>query len=68
MTLQEFIARKGDAVIAQQLGAKPRTVASWRRGERLPRPHQARRLVELSEGALSLDAVYAPLVDERVGA
>jgi hypothetical protein len=57
-TLSEFIASLGDAVFADRYGTKERTAASWRRGERFPRPEQARTLIENSLGELTMDMIY----------
>ena len=59
MTLSEYIKHKGDAEAARILGIKIRTAASWRRGERMPRPEQARRIVSLTGGEVSLADIYA---------
>lgn len=60
MDLRTYLKAAGDETVAARIGVKPRTVASWRRGERMPRPDQARRLVDLSDGALTWSDVYAP--------
>lgn len=36
--LQDYLAEIGDARFSALSGIKPRTVAAWRRGERIPRP------------------------------
>lgn len=59
MTLVEFIQKKGDAACAELFGVKLRTIGSWRRLERMPRPAQARRIVEVTGGAVSMAGIYA---------
>lgn len=58
-SLSEFIASMGDEAFSRQFDVKERTVASWRRGERIPRPIQARRLVEKSGGDLTMAMIYS---------
>lgn len=59
MRLNEYLSSRGDDVVAGLVGVTVRTVASWRYGERIPRPHHARKLVETSDGCLTLADVYA---------
>lgn len=42
---QRFLAETGDRQAAALLKVKERTVKSWRRGERMPRPEAARDIV-----------------------
>lgn len=58
MTLPEYISEIGDEEAAKRFAVPVRTIQSWRRRERYPRPLQARRIVEASEGRLTLDGVY----------
>lgn len=58
MDLTSFIEKHGDAHCAALFDAKIRTVASWRRRERFPRPEQAALIVERSGGVLDMDAIY----------
>lgn len=58
MTLSEYIKLHGDEICAIAWGVKPRTTASWRRGERLPRPDQAHRIVKETCGAVSYAGIY----------
>lgn len=58
MTLPEFISELGDAEFARLVKAPIRTVQSWRRRERMPRPEQAREIIQLSDGRLDFEAVY----------
>jgi hypothetical protein len=58
MELKNYIELLGDEVAAQLFEVKPRTTASWRRGERLPRPSQALVIVERTNGKVSLKDIY----------
>lgn len=58
LSLTEFIDEIGDAEFAQAMGAAVRTVQSWRRRERLPRPEQAREIVRLGAGRIGFDGIY----------
>lgn len=55
MDLQTFIEAHGDERAAALFGVKERTTASWRRGERWPKPKSWRRIVEASERKVSVD-------------
>jgi len=48
MKLAEYIAKIGDQAAARRFKVKLRTAASWRRGERLPSPDNARHIVACS--------------------
>lgn len=56
MTLVDYITKVGDQIAATQFGVKPRTTASWRRRERLPRPDQAERIV--AESPVTYEGIY----------
>jgi len=56
--LPELIAEVGDAEFARLVSAPVRTVQSWRRRERLPRPEQARKIVRQWAGQITLDGIY----------
>lgn len=58
LSLPQLIAQFGDAEFADLLGAPIRTVQSWRRRERLPRPEQAREIVRLAGGRITFDGIY----------
>jgi len=68
MTLSEFIDRHGDSECASKWGISERAVASWRRGERTPRPDQAKRIIAASGGVLSWDAIYGSPYPEAANA
>lgn len=42
---QRYLASLGDDVAAERLGIPRRTVKSWRLGDRVPRPAQARQII-----------------------
>lgn len=57
--LQDLIERfGGDSTVAKMLNVKPRTIQSWRLGDRKPKPHQALALVEMSKGHLKWGDIY----------
>ncbi len=47
-TLKEFLEIVGDETAADIIGVTKRAVASWRRGERYPRPGMANRIISIS--------------------
>ncbi len=54
----------GAADFSVRYGVKERTALSWQYGERLPRPSQARDLVEKSGGELTLAMIYQAAPDQ----
>lgn len=58
MDLEGFIQQLGDDKAAKLFGVKPRTAASWRRGERSPRPKQVQKIIKASNGQLSYESIY----------
>lgn len=58
MRLPDYIKLIGDAKAASLWGVKERTVASWRRGERVPRREQAAKIVTSSP--VSYADIYGP--------
>jgi hypothetical protein len=58
MGFVEFIRLHGDEACAVRWGVQTRTVASWRRHERMPRPAQARRIVSETAGMVSMQDIY----------
>lgn len=66
MDLPTFIEAHGDEAAAALFGAKVRTVASWRRGERWPHPNMARKIEKLTKGKVSFSEIFAtPRKHER---
>ena len=59
MNLPEFLRELGDERAADAIGVKARTVGSWRRGERMPRPAHARCIILLSDGRLDFSSIYS---------
>lgn len=59
MNLPAYIEAHGDEKAAAIFGVKERTVASWRRGERWPRPATWREVVEKSGGKVTLSDLLA---------
>ena len=61
MKFTDFVSKiGGDAELADRLGVKPRTVQSWRLGDRQPRPVLAQKIIKISDGDLSWDDIYYP--------
>lgn len=58
MKLSTFIEEIGDEVAAELFKVKVRTVASWRRKERIPRPRQAQVIIAASEGKVDMHGIY----------
>ena len=58
MELKKYIQVNGDEKCAQLFNVKPRTVASWRRGERYPRPEQANLIVTATNGEVTMTGIY----------
>lgn len=58
ITLSEFIAEIGDVEFSRRFKTPVRTVQSWRRRERRPRPAQAQELIRLANGRLDFTAIY----------
>jgi DNA-binding transcriptional regulator YdaS (Cro superfamily) len=68
MTLTEYLKTIGDERAAAKFGVTPRRISSWRLGERQPRPAMARRIVEMTDGLLTLSDIYAaPTNDPEAG-
>lgn len=53
---QRWLAENGDEIAAERLGVPRRTVKSWRLGDRIPRPAQARQIMERAE--VTMDDIY----------
>ena len=58
MSLSAYIEKIGDAKAAKLFGVKIRTVASWRRGERIPQPKRAAIIVRASRGVITLEDIF----------
>jgi hypothetical protein len=63
-TLTEYISYYGDRHAANLFGVSPRTAASWRRKERVPKPATASRIVIITDGAVSYDGIYGSFPQE----
>lgn len=61
MTLNDYIDHVGDSAAAKRFGVEVRTIASWRRGERQPRPETAWLIEERTGGAVSFAECYPRL-------
>ena len=62
-TLPDFITEIGDAEAARLFRAPMRTIQSWRRRERTPRPSQATMIIEASGGRVTYEGIYAQPAD-----
>lgn len=60
MKLSLYIQNIGDEAAATLFSVEERTAASWRRGERHPRPKKAREIVMLTGGDVSYADIYQP--------
>ena len=58
-TLPEYICEVGDREAARLFGVSVRAVESWRRGERVPRPETAARIVKATKGRVDYSGCYA---------
>lgn len=56
---QIYLTDLGDLRASEVLGRKVRTIQSWRRGERRPRPTDAADIV--ARGVVSMDDIYKPV-------
>ena len=56
MNLKTFIEKVGDAKAAKLFGVKPRTVMSWRLGDRTPRPKHAKTIV--ANSPVTMNGIY----------
>lgn len=66
MKLKAYIEWKGEPYCAELFGVKIRTIASWRRGERRPRPDQANEIVRLTRGTVQLEDIYVPVIAQTL--
>lgn len=64
MTLPEFITELGDAEFARRTRTPIRTVQSWRRRERMPRPSQAQGIIRIADGRLDFEGIYGDLATD----
>lgn len=62
-TLPDFITEIGDAEAARLFRSPMRTIQSWRRRERTPRPSQATMIIEASGGRVTYEGIYAQPAD-----
>ena len=58
MTLIKYIIKVGDKEAAKLFNVKPRTVASWRRGEHFPRSSKAQEIVLLTKCKITMADIY----------
>ena len=58
MTLSDFVREYGLDHAARLFGVKPRTIESYIRGERRPRPDNALAFCERTKGQVSFSELY----------
>lgn len=56
MRLPDYIDQIGVTRFAKQFKVKPRTVSSWKRMERRPRPEKAQEIVEKTP--VTMEGIY----------
>ncbi len=61
MNLSEYISLIGDKAASELFGIEQRTAASYRLGQRQPRPEVARTIVAVTNGKVTWPEVYAPI-------
>lgn len=62
MDVSDFLRQHGDDIsVALACRVSVRTVESWRRRERFPRPPALQRLIRMSGGRLTLDGAYSAI-------
>lgn len=66
MKLKNYVGKIGDSEAAVLFGVKERTTASWRRGERLPRPDMALRIVKATGGEVSFCECFDISIEEAL--
>ena len=60
MNIHDWLSKQDEQRIADETGASVHNVRKWRTGARIPRRASAIKLIELSQGELSLQDIYAP--------
>jgi len=58
MRLSEYITANGDQASAVLFNVSPRTAASWRRGERSPKPMKAREIAAKTQNVVSFSECF----------
>lgn len=59
---KNWINDQGVVNLTKVLGVQEATVRYWRRGESVPRPHQMKKIVQLSRGAVT----YENIIEEHL--
>ena len=62
MDLKNLTARDVSSILNEPL----RTVEKWTRNERYPRPESQRKLIEMSQGMITAEAILNGFVDRKV--
>lgn len=58
MNLSTYIQKNGDTYCAKLFNVTRRTIASWRRAERVPRPEKAIEIVAATKGKIDVSGMY----------
>lgn len=64
-TLLSYIHHKGAATVARELGVTEMTVSHWNAYRSAPTPHNAAKLIQLTNGLLTWESIYQPFVDHN---
>lgn len=58
MKLKEYIIKRGEDKLAQDLGVSIETIRSWKYGTRQPSVNQAKKLIKMTGHALGWENIY----------
>jgi|TARA_R110000796_G_scaffold203695_1_gene319939 transcriptional regulator with XRE-family HTH domain len=58
MELKDYIQKRGEGALAEELGVSIDTIRSWRYGSRQPSVNQAKKLIKLTGHALDWESIY----------
>lgn len=64
-TLREYIEHKGVHQVAREMGLDAATISQWKNFKAVPRPHNATKLIQLTNGLLTWASIYQPYVDHN---
>lgn len=65
ITLQDFINHKGGRILAAELGVDENTIYMWKAKKQAPRPHTAKKLIDMTAGLLTWDGIYGPYLEHN---
>jgi hypothetical protein len=64
-TLKNYIDHKGAATVSREMGVSETTISFWYHFKTSPRPHQASKLITLTNNILTWEGIYQPFVDHN---